>query len=72
MDERYEDCKTDCLIRIRDLRNMLDAIERRVRDDNGFINELGEMQSQPTILIAFWNAYVGGSFGISCNIATDS
>ena len=50
-----QQCRTlqmDCLIRLRSLRAMLDTIEHIVKDDNGIVNDLGEMQSWPTMLDA--------------------
>ena len=44
--------RTDCLIRLRSLRTILDTIEHIVKDDNGIINDLGEMQSWPAMLDA--------------------
>ena len=40
----------NCLLRIRDLRVLLDHIEKRVKNPDGILNDLGEMQGVAVIL----------------------
>lgn len=50
MDDQCDNLKRDCLIRIRDLRLLLDHIELIVKKDHGILNSLGELQGVPGIL----------------------
>ncbi len=50
INQRCDEVKSDCLKRIREIRGMLDTVERVVQSDSGSINPVGELQSQPSML----------------------
>lgn len=50
LEKKCSSIADDCLVRIRGLRSLLDQIERSVKDEESLINDLGALQSVPTIL----------------------